>query len=170
MLQLWQGRKVVMVTSGLAVGIVVAGLAMMQQIAASRAPYIQEVVLDHDIRSVWKALTRKSLVDRYYLAPLGADIAGIGTEIYYGTAKDKLITGTVIAHQAPSLLSHTFRFVGDTESPDTIVTYRLTTEGKGTRLLLQHRGYRVPSQGHADISGGWPVIIDRLRAVLDGKT
>ena len=128
-----------------------------------------EVILEHPLDVVWGALTRKALIDRYYLAPIRTDITAAGAEIIYGPPEAKLITGVVSVFEAPRLLVHSFRFDGDTDSPDTTVTYRLTAAGQGTRLELIHAGYEVPSQGYADIEGGWPVILDRLKTLLDAR-
>ena len=144
---------------------------MLQTDAAAKPPsepFVHEIVLAQPMATVWEALTRKAIVDTYYFAPLGADISQAGTEIYYGPVDGKMITGTVVKLQPPALLVHTFRFVGDTVSPETTVTYSLAANGSGTTLRVEHRGYPVPSQGYADISGGWPIIFDRLAALLDG--
>ena len=127
------------------------------------------VDLAHPIEVVWGALTQKSVVDTYYLAPLRSDVGGVGTEISYGPPDAKLIAGTVLTSDAPRLLSHSFRFGGDTASPDTTVTYRLERTAKGTRLEILHAGYPIDSQGYADVAGGWPVIADGLKSVLDSR-
>lgn len=141
----------------------------MPSAQAQTEAFTREVSLRHPIEAVWAAVTRKELVDKYYFVPLGADISQAGVEIFFGPPNNKAIVGTVVAYEPPRLLRHTFRFVGDDKSPDTTVTYTLTSEPGGTRLHLEHRGYPVDSQGYADISGGWPVLLDGLKAVLDGQ-
>jgi len=79
-----------------------------------------------------------------------------------------MILGRVLALEEPRRLSHSFRFDGD-DAPDTIVTYALAPRGTGTHLTIEHRGYPVVSQGYADISGGWPIIVERLKGLLDGR-
>ena len=148
------------------------GLPFMLQADADAKPpsepFVHEIALAQPVATVWAALTRKALVDKYYFAPLGADISQAGTEIYYGLPNGKMITGTILKFQPPALLVHTFRFAGDMVSPETTVTYSLAANGNGTTLRVEHRGYPIPSQGYADISGGWPIIFDRLAALLDG--
>ena len=147
------------------------GLRFMLRVDTATAqpkPFVHEIALAHPVATVWAALTHKALVDKYYFAPVGADISQAGTEIYYGLPDGKLITGTILKIQPPALLVHTFRFVGDETSPETTVTYSLAANGIDTTLRVEHRGYPVPSQGYADISGGWPIIFDRLAALLDG--
>ena len=130
---------------------------------------VYEVGLAHPIAAVWDGITRKSLVDKYYFAPLGADMSEAGKPMYYGAPAKPAITGTVIAYRAPQLLEHSFRFAGDSSSPDTVVTYRLAATGKGTRVRIEHRGYPGDSQGYSDVSLGWPILMDRLDALLDGQ-
>lgn len=132
-------------------------------------PFVHDVLLDHPPGAVWAAITRKELVDRYYFAPLGEDVVRAGADIYYGLPTNKMIVGSIVACEPPRQLVHTFRFVGDDESPDTVVTYALEPSGAGTRLRVEHRGYATDSQGYADVSMGWPIILDQLKDLLDGK-
>jgi uncharacterized protein YndB with AHSA1/START domain len=136
---------------------------------ARKAPVlVHEVALDHPSEAVWRAITRKSAVDRYDLAPLGADIGAPGDDIFYGTAAQKLITGRVLEADAPRRLVHTFRFAGRDE-PTSEVAYVLTPIAGRTRLRIEHRGYARGSQRHADVALGWPIITDGLAAYLAGR-
>jgi len=53
---------------------------------------------------------------------------------------------------------------------DTVITWRLVPEGRGTRLLLEHAGFDLDSPlGRAALDGmgkGWPHVLDRLDTVL----
>jgi len=67
------------------VGAVSMTLHALQSVANDpMQPFTIAVTLDHPIADVWQAITRKKLVDGYYLAPLWADITSIGAEINYG--------------------------------------------------------------------------------------
>ena len=128
-----------------------------------------ELALNHPIDAVWAAITKKSLVDRYYFAPLGADVGAAGSAIVYGLPASPLIIGRVIAIEAPCRLAHSFRFIEEADTTATVVEYTLVAHNQGTRLRIEHRGYSPNSQGYADIAGGWPIIADRLQALLDGE-
>jgi len=56
---------------------------------------------------------------------------------------------------------------------DTLITWRLIPEGNGTRLKLIHEGFNLDSPlGRRALEGmepGWPKVLARLEAVLDGK-
>lgn len=134
--------------------------------AVAGGSYVIEATFACPIGVVWAAITRKELIDKYYFLPIGADITAPGAEIYYGPPSQKLITGTVIAVEAPHSLQHSFRFAEEADKAETMVTYTLAAAGTGTHLRIEHCGYAVDSQGYADISGGWPIIVDGLKAVV----
>lgn len=137
-------------------------------LADSAEPYRQSLLIDRPVAEVWQALTEKRLVDLYYLAPLGADIGAAGSEIYYGLPDQKMILGEVRRLEAPQLLEHSFRFAFGAPPEESLVTYRLEPEAGGTRLTLEHSGFEPDSQSYADISGGWPIILGNLKALLEG--
>jgi uncharacterized protein YndB with AHSA1/START domain len=149
----------------------IGGSIMTAQLAASpeqdaSAPYVLEVTLDHSASAVWDAITQKSLIDKYYFVPVSADMSRAGAAFYYGPAGQKLITGVVTAVEPTRLLQHSFRFAEEADTANSVVTYTLTPDGKGTRLRIEHGRYALDSQGYADISGGWPVIVERMKTVL----
>ena len=136
---------------------------------ADSGTFVLDFTFDHPIEAVWDAITKKTLVDKYYFSPINSDVTQVGADIYYGPASKKLIAGTVIAVEAPHLLKHSFRFAEEADTSKTIVTYALTSDGTQTRLHLEHQGYAAGSQGYSDIAGGWPIIINGLKIVLDKK-
>lgn len=137
--------------------------------AVSDEVFTQAVTIDRPADEVWRGLTRKTDVDRYYLAPLGADITAAGGEMYYGTAAQRMIVGRVVTFRAPHELSHTFRFADSKDATESLVTYRLEPSGDTTRLSVEHSGYPADSQHFADISMGWPIILNGLKAHLEGS-
>ena len=137
---------------------------------AERDTYVIDALFEAPVEAVWQALTKKSLIDRYYFVPIGADITRAGDDIFYGSPADKLIVGHVLAVDGPRLLRHTFRFTEEADTTKTVVTYTLEAVGTGTRLRIEHRGYAANSQGYADIAGGWPIIVNGMKSVLAGGT
>jgi uncharacterized protein YndB with AHSA1/START domain len=146
------------------------GVAVAIVAGASNPPAAYRLALDlaHPPETVWAALTQKARIDRYYLAPIWSDVGCAGSEMVYGPPGARLIEGAVLEADAPRRLRHTFRFAGADAGPYTTVTYRLEPTATGTRLEIHHAGYPRDSQGHADISGGWPVIAEKLKVYLDG--
>ena len=137
-------------------------------VPASDDIFTLTVTIERPAEEVWRALTRKAHVDRYYLAPLDADIAAAGSDFYYGTEAQRMIVGKVVTLRPPLELTHTFRFAGGPDPRESVVTYRLDADGNRTRLSLEHSGYPADSQHFADISMGWPIILDGLKAHLEG--
>ncbi len=140
---------------------------MAPKIMATQDIYKHSIIIDRSVDDVWRALTQKIIVDRYYLAPLGADITAVGDELYYGMPENKIIVGQIVTLSAPAEFTHTFRFTDSSDPTETLVTYRLTTSNNSTRLDLQHSGFAAESKHFADISGGWPIILDRLKVLLE---
>ena len=136
-------------------------------LADGEEAYRRSLLIDRPVAEVWLALTEKRMVDLYYLVPLGEDVGGPGSEIYYGQPDQKMILGEVRRLEAPRLLEHSFRFAYGAPPEESVVTYRLEPEAGGTRLTLEHRGFDPDSQSYADISGGWPIILGNLKALLE---
>ena len=133
--------------------------------------YRIERVIDAPPNRVWQALVEKAWVDRYYFVPLGADIEAVGRELTYGTADQTLILGRVLRLEPERVLEHSFRFAHEDPAVRTTVTYRLQhAVAAQTRLELEHRGYPPESQSYADIAGGWPIILDGLKRVVESDT
>ena len=80
-----------------------------------------------------------------------------------------MIIGTVVTYQAPLELSHTFRFADSGDATESRVTYRLAAIGDTTRVSVEHRGYPADSQHFADISMGWPIILNGLKTHLEAR-
>ena len=130
--------------------------------------FTQTITIDKPVDAVWRAIVRKADIDKYYLAPIGSDITHSTQSFYYGTPEHKFMTAEVVTLEAPHRLAHTFRFTGSNDGVS-LVTYRLTPAGNGTRLDLEHSGYAPDSQSFSDISGGWPIILGRLKAHVEAS-
>ena len=127
------------------------------------------VTIDRPVERVWQALIRKEDVDRYYLAPLGANITAVGEPLFYGSQTQQMIVGDVTDFQPNERLSHSFSFAGEDRSAASMVTYRLASHDGQTELRLEHSGYAPDSQSYADISMGWPLILERLKSYLESQ-
>ncbi|MEO0620974.1 MAG: SRPBCC domain-containing protein [Pseudomonadota bacterium] len=132
--------------------------------------FATEILIAAPPEAVWQAITTKALVDLYYLAPLVADVTGVGQAMTYGSAEAPMIDGLVTAFAPAERLEHGFVFVENgVAGPASEVAYLLTPHGEGTRLTLEHRGYAPDSQPYADISMGWPIILDGLKSVAESQ-
>jgi uncharacterized protein YndB with AHSA1/START domain len=63
-----------------------------------------------------------------------------------------------------------FRFRFGAGRLDTVITWRLTPEGDGTRLSLTHEGFALDTpmgkQAFEGMKPGWPVVLSRLDGLL----
>ena len=131
----------------------------------------QTLFIARPAEAVWAALTEKALVDRYYLAPLGPDRLTLGGEIFYGDAENRVITGRVLALEAPRRFAHSFRFAHAAGEAETVVRYEIEPLGAMSALHLSHEGFPEGSQSYDDVAGGWPVVLSGLKTLLEtGQT
>ncbi|MBR0650490.1 SRPBCC family protein [Roseomonas terrae] len=70
----------------------------------------------------------------------------------------------ILAAEPPRLLA--FTWPGEEGTPDSEVTITLTEQGDRVLLELTHR--RLDRPGMIDVSGGWHIHLDLLRAKLEG--
>jgi len=137
--------------------------------------YEREIELGSSPERVWEALVNPELASRYHLAPLYEINLKPDGKILYGSPESPLVTGTVRVASGPKLLRHTFRFAAEempaTEGdPESLVEYQLEAIEDGrTRLSVRHSGFRAENQTYANISQGWPRILEQLKALLDDK-
>lgn len=124
------------------------------------------ILIGKPAKEVWRALTEKETVDRYYMVPLLVLEPKVGGKISYGR-DGEMITGRIIEIDAPKTLVHTFRFAGSAD-PETRVSYSVTAIGDAMcSLEISHTGFAAEDQAFADISGGWPVIASSLKTLLE---
>ena len=122
----------------------------------------------HAPSSVWRALTTPELHAKWWAAGDVRPVVGHRFELDMGGWGKQPCE--VIAVEPERLLQ--YRFAAGTL--DTIITWRLTPEGKGTRLSLVHEGFNVDTpMGRRALEGmkpGWPAVLARLDAMLTSDT
>ena len=121
-------------------------------------------VYAHAPAAVWKALTDPELHARWWAAGDVRPIVGHRFTLDMGKWGQQPCE--VLAVEPERLLQ--YRFAAG--SLDTIITWRLSPEGSGTRLSLRHEGFNLDSpMGRQALEGmkpGWPGVLARLGAVL----
>jgi uncharacterized protein YndB with AHSA1/START domain len=124
------------------------------------------ILIAKPAKEVWSALTEKKTIDQYYMAPVHTLELKVGGKISYG-GETELITGRIVALEAPKTLVHSFKFSGS-EGPETRVAYELKPIGDSIcSLTISHTGFTAEDQTFADITGGWPVIASSLKTLLE---
>jgi uncharacterized protein YndB with AHSA1/START domain len=117
-------------------------------------------------RAVWRALTDPEWVARWW-AP--GDVRPVVGHLFdldmgqWGMQKCQ-----VLAVETERLIQYRFAM----GRLDTIITWRLTPEGSGTRLALRHEGFQLDTpMGKMSFEGmkpGWPKVLGRLESALTG--
>lgn len=124
-----------------------------------------EHVYAHPPAKVWRALTDPKLHAKWWAA--GDVKAVVGHRFELDMGKWGKQACEVLEVEPERLLRYRF---GE-GTLDTIITWRLTAEGGGTRLRLTHEGFNVDTPlGKAALEGmkqGWPGVLARLATSLD---
>ncbi len=127
-----------------------------------------EVRVEHVYRqppaAVWRALTDPALHAKWWAPGDIRPVVGHRFELDMGAWGKQPCE--VLAVEPERLLSYRFA----TGSLDTIITWRLTPEGTGTRLELVHAGFDLDSPlGRQALEGmgrGWPGVMKNMEKVL----
>ena len=119
----------------------------------------------HAPARVWQALTDPALHARWWAPGDVRAIVGHRFELDMGQWGKQACEVLEVEHER--LLKYCFA----TGTLDTVITWRLTPEGSGTRLELKHEGFNLDSPiGRQALEGmkpGWPKVLARLEAVLE---
>ncbi|CAM2154732.1 SRPBCC domain-containing protein [Pararobbsia alpina] len=120
--------------------------------------------IPHPPEKVWAALTDPVIHARWWAA--GDIRAVVGHTFTLDMGQWGQQPCEVIAAEAPKLLSYSFA----PGTLNTTITWRLTPEGDGTRLSLEHKGFDMDSPlGKTAFNGmgnGWPGVLTRLSEVV----
>lgn len=129
-------------------------------------PIIVEQTVNAPIEKVWKAITDKDEMKKWYFQ-LEEFKAEPGFEFQFegGTETNKYIHLCKIKEvDPPHKLSHSWRYEG--YAGDTTVTFELFDEGDRTRVRLTHEGLETFPQDNPDFARnnfqmGWTEIITK---------
>jgi uncharacterized protein YndB with AHSA1/START domain len=126
-----------------------------------------EQFYSHPPAAVWKALTTPELHARWW-AP-GDVRAEVGHKFDLDMGNWGKQSCEVLAVEPEQLIRYLFA----AGVLDTIITWRLSPEGNGTRLILRHEGFNLDTpMGRQALEGmktGWPKVLERMTAVLDSS-
>ncbi|MFJ9361168.1 SRPBCC family protein [Streptomyces mirabilis] len=123
-----------------------------------------EQFIAHPPAAVWKALTDPELHARWWAAGDVRPVVGHRFTLDMGQWGQQPCE--VLTVEPKRLLRYSFA----SGTLDTTITWRLQSEGTGTRLFLEHAGFDLDSPlGKAAVEGmgnGWPGLLRRIESVL----
>ncbi len=135
--------------------------------------------LPHPRDVVWRALVDPAQLAAWFMPNDFVPVVGHRFVLQRKANCDLRFSDTiaccVLEVREPELLSYSWTDAAEYSSDlDSVVTWTLRLEGRGTRLLLEHRGFRPDDPVHQTaydvMNGGWRIYIaDRLAAYLDGQ-
>jgi len=120
--------------------------------------------INHPPARVWQALTDPALHAKWWAA--GDVKAEVGHRFTLDMGKWGQQACEVIAVEPERLLKYTFA----PETLNTTITWRLETEGSGTRLHLEQSGFDLDSpmgkMAYEGMGGGWPSVLARIEQAI----
>jgi uncharacterized protein YndB with AHSA1/START domain len=136
--------------------------------------------LAHPPRRVWQALVDPGLLSAWFMPNDFAPAVGHAftfqrpkpnRELHFS---DKIVC-EVLEIQAEKQLSYSWTDAAYPGELDSTVTWTLESEGGGTRLVVEHRGFAADDPIHQKVralmTGGWAIYLgERLAAHLERGT
>ena len=136
--------------------------ATMRTLAGTRGAVRVEGVYDTDIDDLWEACTKPERLARW-IADVEGDLR-LGNEFKTRFTSGWEGSGRVQECEPPHRLVVITREAG--ESEDAVIEATLSSDGKGTRLVVEERG--LPADNLPAYGAGWQVHLEDLAAHLAG--
>ena len=124
-----------------------------------------EQYIAHSPAQVWRALSTPDLIAKWWAPGDIQPIVGHRFSLDMGAWGKQPCEVTAV--DAERLLAYAYG-IG---MLNTRITWRLTPEGAGTRLSLDHDGFDLDAPmgktAHQGMGAGWPAVLGRISTVLD---
>jgi uncharacterized protein YndB with AHSA1/START domain len=130
---------------------------------------VVERVMPHPLEKIWRALTQSHLIAEWLMRNDFEPVEGHrftfrATPVPGWTGVTNCVVLTV---EPPRTLAYSW---GDGTESDTglktVVTWTLTPEGTGTKVRMEHSGFRPQDErGYQGMGGGWPRILAKLEEI-----
>jgi uncharacterized protein YndB with AHSA1/START domain len=146
-----------------------------ETLAETRAIVVDEV-FPHAPETIWRTLTDGSLMEWWLMRPQGF-AAVVGTRFTFQTRPGGAWDGTIRCEVLEVTPNERLRYrwqgghasnVGYGALLDTIVTWTLAAVDGGTRLRLEHAGFKPENDTAFKTMGeGWKTVVKRLGELAD---
>lgn len=132
----------------------------------------------HPPAKVWRALTTPQLMATWLMPNDFRPITGHRFTLTAAPIEATRFSGTIACEvleiRPPERLRITWHDADGTNPLDSIVTFDLRPEGRGTRVLLEHSGFNpddpIQQMARRIMSGGWRSrVLQRLGTLLDER-
>lgn len=132
----------------------------MSQAAAETLNVVVEREMPHPPEKIWRALTQPHLIEAWLMK---SDFEPQLGRSFQFRAEWGSVDCKVLQIEPNRSLAYTWEAMG----VESVVTWTLTPTGAGTRLRMEHSGFRPDQpQAYGGAKAGWPRFFDTLEQVL----
>ena len=136
-----------------------------------RPKHVFEVQIAAPPEAVWRAIIEGDLTRRYFFeTTVESDWKPGSALVYRDHEGQRLVEGEVISCEPHIRLAYTWKALWSPEvaaEKPSRVTWELRPFEGGTRLTLVHDGFEAESTLYAEVGGGWPGILERMKLVVE---
>lgn len=134
---------------------------------------VVERVIPHTPEKIWRALTQPPLIEQWLMQN---DLQPIPGHKFHFRAQpmagwNGVTDAEVLVVKPYQQLTYSWNASGEqaTDGLKSVVTWTLTPVEGGTRVRMEHTGFRPQDEdGYQAMSGGWPRILAGLERVTAG--
>lgn len=137
----------------------------MNQPAAETLSITVEREVPHPPEKIWRALTQPQLIEEWLMK--NDFMPHVGHRFQLRGDWGGVLECEVLVVEPNRKLSYTWNFDDPANGVQTVVTWTLTPEGKGTRLRMEQSGFRPDRpQNYQGAKYGWQKFLGNLEQVL----
>jgi uncharacterized protein YndB with AHSA1/START domain len=145
----------------------------MSELNVETRSIVVERTMPHPPEKIWRALTESSLIDEWLMQ--NDFQARVGATFTFRAKPmgnwNGVVHCEVTTFEPPRRLVYTWKG-GTVQSAaygsalDSVVEWTLTPVPGGTRVRMEHSGFRAGNaSAYTTMSGGWPTVLERLERV-----
>jgi uncharacterized protein YndB with AHSA1/START domain/predicted transcriptional regulator len=136
--------------------------------ATETTTHVYEIFIRTTPDRLWQALTDGDQTAQYYFGTRVKDIDKPGADYTYVSPDGgTMLSGKVIAAEAPHKLVTTFNPSWVPNAKESTVTFEITPEGDVCKLTLRHDDLIVGDELTEGVKNGWARILSSLKSLLE---